>query len=67
MDRLSRKERQALHRDQACPMCNQPSAFLWTCPCGLSICDPCMRRDLWGFTCNNVTWVCPDCGQVRSY
>jgi len=65
--RLTRKDRQARHRDHTCPMCNLEAKFLWTCPCGLAICEACMQRDLWGFTCNNVTWVCPDCGRVRSY
>jgi hypothetical protein len=48
-------------------MCHKRQPFLWTCPCGFVICDACMQRDAWGFTCNNVTWECPDCGEVRSY
>ena len=48
-------------------MCGEQVPFLWGCPCGFSICAACMERDLWGFTCNNITWVCPDCGEVRSY
>jgi hypothetical protein len=67
MARIPRKERQARARNQTCPMCGQLAPFLWTCPCGLAICDACMKRDLWGFTCNNITWVCPDCGRVRTY
>jgi len=67
MVRLPRKERKDRARQGRCPMCHEVRSFFWTCPCGLVICDPCMRRDLWGFTCNNVTWVCPDCGEVRSY
>jgi len=26
-----------------------------------------MDENLWGVTCNNVTWVCPDCGEPNSY
>jgi len=48
-------------------MCGEKVPFLWACPCGFCICAACMERDLWGFTCNNITWVCPDCGEVRSY
>lgn len=54
-------------RDAVCPCCREQRAFLWTCDCGLMICQECMQRDLWGFTCNNITWVCPDCGAIRSY
>jgi len=48
-------------------MCHERRGFLWTCPCGFCICDRCMQREAWGMTCNNITWVCPDCGEVRSY
>lgn len=48
-------------------MCHRAAPLLWTCPCGFEICDACMQADLWGFTCNSLTWVCPDCGEVRSY
>jgi hypothetical protein len=26
-----------------------------------------MDENLWGMTCNNITWVCPDCGEIRSF
>lgn len=48
-------------------MCHTPAPLFHACPCGFVICDACMKRDLWGFTCNGITWVCPDCGEVRSY
>ena len=31
------------------------------------MCQSCMDDNLWGVTCNNVTWVCPDCGEPNSY
>jgi hypothetical protein len=65
--RPSYRERQHLGKETECPMCGKRKGFLWSCPCGFFICDECMRKDLWGFTCNNVTWLCPDCGKVRSY
>lgn len=66
--RISRRERrrragQVTH----CPLCHGQRSFFWTCPCGFVMCDVCMQRERWGMTCNNMTWVCPDCGQVRSY
>jgi len=50
-----------------CYCCRQDYLFCWTCTCGFEICQACMHENLWGMTCNNVTWVCPDCGEVRSY
>jgi len=26
-----------------------------------------MLDNLWGLTCNNITWWCPDCGERNSY
>jgi hypothetical protein len=26
-----------------------------------------MQENLWGMTCNNITWTCPDCGAIRSF
>ena len=26
-----------------------------------------MQRNLWGMTCNNITWVCPDCGRSNGF
>jgi hypothetical protein len=66
-ERLSRQERKLLHRDRPCPICEQQVPFLWTCPCGFQICDRCLRAEAWGYTCNNLTWTCPDCGAIRSF
>lgn len=31
------------------------------------ICPECMQENIWGMTCNNITWVCPDCGAYRGF
>lgn len=31
------------------------------------MCQTCMDENLWGVTCNNITWVCPDCGEPNGY
>ncbi|NOZ02655.1 MAG: hypothetical protein GXP54_12310 [Deltaproteobacteria bacterium] len=51
----------------ACPYCGGEVDFMWTCPCGFRMCQGCMNDNLWGLTCNNITWTCPDCGRDRSY
>lgn len=50
-----------------CPLCREDVAFLWTCPCGFSMCQACNDDNGWGLTCNGITWTCPDCGSTRSY
>ncbi len=53
--------------DERCPLCKRPAQFLWRCPCGFRMCQSCMDENLWGLTCNFVTWTCPDCGRDRSF
>ena len=65
--RLSRAERKKRARRSVCPLCHEKQEFLWICPCGFAICARCMEQEAWGMTCNNITWVCPDCGEVRSF
>jgi len=26
-----------------------------------------MDENLWGLTCNNITWHCPDCGDWNNF
>jgi hypothetical protein len=26
-----------------------------------------MEENRWGMTCNNITWICPDCGLSNGY
>jgi hypothetical protein len=41
--------------------------FCWQCRCGFSICQNCMNQNLWGMTCNGITWLCPDCGDQNGF
>ena len=65
------KEKGRRRREKAtlrpCPICGHEQRFLWSCRCGFEMCQTCMDENLWGVTCNNVTWVCPDCGQPNGY
>ncbi len=65
--RLSHRQRRRRGEQKPCPLCREERRFFWACPCGFVICDRCMEQDSWGFTCNHITWVCPDCGEIRSY
>lgn len=49
-----------------CPLCQVERAMFWRCRCGFEMCQVCMDENLWGLTCNNLTWTCPDCGEVNS-
>jgi hypothetical protein len=31
------------------------------------MCQECTDENLWGITCNHITWVCPDCGESNSF
>ncbi|SMC26770.1 hypothetical protein SAMN02746041_02760 [Desulfacinum hydrothermale DSM 13146] len=50
-----------------CSTCGTEQPFCWTCPCGFMICSDCMEENLWGMTCNGITWTCPDCGAIRGF
>jgi hypothetical protein len=50
-----------------CPLCHQPQRYFRTCRCGFEMCQSCMDDNLWGVTCNHITWVCPDCGEPNSF
>jgi hypothetical protein len=50
-----------------CHVCNKELPFCWICRCGFEICADCMEDNLWGMTCNAITWTCPDCGQLRQF
>lgn len=52
---------------ERCVCCGVSGTFCWSCSCGFQICQACMQENLWGMTCNNITWVCPDCGNILSF
>jgi len=52
---------------ETCPFCKRPATMMWRCPCGFRMCQSCLEDNLWGLTCNHVTWTCPDCGRDRSF
>lgn len=54
-------------REWTCSVCDKKVAFCFSCTCGFEICQECMDENAWGLTCNNVTWECPDCGEIRSF
>ena len=57
----------ARRKKEVCPYCGKETSFCWRCRCGFHMCQSCMDENLWGMTCNNITWECPDCGRVNVY
>lgn len=58
----------ASHRLVACPFCGREVPFAWTCRhCGFKICQRCMQDNIQLFTCNHITWWCPDCGESNGF
>jgi hypothetical protein len=64
--RKSRAGRRGKEKHECC-CCRRTFTFCWWCPCGFEICQECMEENLWGMTCNNIYWTCPDCGAIRQY
>ena len=31
------------------------------------MCQDCTDENLWGITCNHITWTCPDCGETNGF
>jgi hypothetical protein len=58
--RYQRKHRRP--REVKCHCCRKVVPFCWSCRCGFSICQDCMLENIWGLSCNAITWDCPDCG-----
>ncbi|MEW5737021.1 MAG: hypothetical protein AB1921_19405 [Thermodesulfobacteriota bacterium] len=53
--------------DRECSCCGKTAPFCWTCRCGFAICQECMAQNVWGMSCNAITWFCPDCGQQNGF
>ncbi|NPA94451.1 MAG: hypothetical protein GXO58_03375 [Thermodesulfobacteria bacterium] len=65
-DHPKRRSRWGKKARFVCHCCKRELPFCWNCPCGFQICDECLRENMWGLS-NGATWVCPDCGRVRSF
>jgi hypothetical protein len=62
-----RRRRRRARRQYTCVACQRSLPFCWDCPCGFQMCNDCLQDNLWGLTCNNITWTCPDCGATRNF
>ncbi|HSO18264.1 MAG TPA: hypothetical protein VLT88_02330 [Desulfosarcina sp.] len=60
----SRRRRKA---PDICHCCARQTAFCWRCRCGFMICQACMEENVWGMSCNGITWQCPDCGGQNGF
>ena len=47
-----------------CDCCRGTFPFCWRCRCGFKTC---MLENLWGMSCNGITWECPDCGGQNGF
>ena len=63
----SYKKRRTKKPEGPCAICGKNVEFYWWCKCGFIICGECMEREQGEFTCNSVTWYCPDCGAIRNF
>ncbi|MCG6894893.1 MAG: hypothetical protein LJE65_14915 [Desulfobacteraceae bacterium] len=61
-DRSAYRRRWRVTGPQQCHCCRQEAPFCWRCRCGFRICQRCMQENIWGMSCNAITWDCPDCG-----
>ena len=50
-----------------CHCCGKEFRFCWRCRCGFHICQECMDENVWGMSCNAITWQCPDCGDQNGF
>lgn len=54
--------------EHACHLCGRIRLAFRRCRhCGFEMCQECTDENLWGITCNHITWVCPDCGESNSF
>ena len=65
--RSSKRTRARRRKDIPCACCHAITPFNWTCRCGFSICQACMHENVWGMSCNHITWQCPDCGEWNGF
>lgn len=69
MTRLSHSPRRSGRKLRArqCHCCSGHYPFCWQCRCGFAICQGCMAENVWGMSCNHITWQCPDCGAQNGF
>jgi hypothetical protein len=65
--RPGRKRRWRRPAEQICHCCGRTTPFCWHCRCGFDICQTCMNENVWGMSCNHITWQCPDCGELNGF
>ena len=59
--------RRRLKGPKICHCCSKEAPFCWSCRCGFMICQECMNENVWGMSCNGITWQCPDCGGQNGF
>ena len=53
--------------DTPCPFCGRSAPFFHQCRyCDFYICQQCAKDNDKIFSCNSITWPCPDCGKSNS-
>jgi len=59
---MTYRDRKKRTRNQTCHTCGKTVSFCWQCRhCGFSMCQECMYENIWGLSCNHITWTCPEC------
>jgi hypothetical protein len=66
-NKISYRERRRKAREKGCVCCEAKPPFLWQCRCDFRICQDCMEENIWGMSCNGITWECPDCGGQNGF
>lgn len=55
-------------QEAPCHCCGKEDLFFaYRCRCGFTICQDCMDENVWGMTCNGITWECPDCSEQNGF
>ncbi|MBR9985444.1 MAG: hypothetical protein KFF68_05995 [Desulfosarcina sp.] len=63
----ARRSRRRQKGPKTCHCCSKTVPFCWSCRCGFLICQACMHENIWGMSCNGITWQCPDCGGQNGF
>jgi len=66
-NRTAYREKRRKAKEIPCHCCTVAGTFCWRCRCGFSICQGCMEENVWGMSCNGITWECPDCGGQNGF